>query len=132
MRLVGGLGRLDQQVDGLPGRQVRIASQCCMILDRPALSDLDEEYVADYLASQEPGGPATPFKGIRRLQSGHRLTVATDRLDTRRFWEPGRPLLRYRDDAVILRLTADSRARTAECQPDLRLCCHLRLSDRAA
>lgn len=81
------------------GRQIRIASQCCMILDRPALSDLDEEYVADYLAAQEPWGPATPFKAIRRLPSGHWLTVTRDRFEIRRFWEPGRPLLRYRDDA---------------------------------
>ena len=81
------------------GNEVRIASQCCMILHRPALSDIDEEYVADYLASQEPWGSATPFKGIRRLESGHLLTVAPDRLESRGFWEPGRPLLRYRDPA---------------------------------
>jgi asparagine synthase (glutamine-hydrolysing) len=80
------------------GRQLQIASQCCMILDRPSLSDIDEEYVADFLATQEPWGPATPFKGIRRLQSGHSLTAATDRLDMRRFWEPDRPLLRYRQE----------------------------------
>ena len=81
------------------GRQLRFASQSSMIRDRPTLSDLDEEYVADLLASADLWGPATPFKSVRRLEIGHRLEVADGRLETRRYWAPAdRPLLRYRTD----------------------------------
>lgn len=87
---------------GDSGRQLRIVSQSSMIRGRPALSDLDEEYVADFLACQDSWGPATPFRGIHRLEVAHRLTLADGRLETRRFWHPdaGRRLFHGTDDEL--------------------------------
>ena len=67
--------------------QVRIASQLRMILPNPSLSDLNEEYVAEFLAVQFSCGPATPFNGAVRLQAGHQMTVSAGQLSTRRFWD---------------------------------------------
>src|SRR5438270_12305156 len=48
--------------------QVRIASQLQMLLvDRPALSEIDDEFAADVLAGLGGCGPATPWKQVRRL-----------------------------------------------------------------
>jgi asparagine synthase (glutamine-hydrolysing) len=57
------------------------------MLGRPALSDLDEEYVADFLTGQVSIGSRTPFKEFRRLQAGHQLTVAAGRTAIRRSWD---------------------------------------------
>jgi asparagine synthase (glutamine-hydrolysing) len=83
---------------GNVGEQLRIGSQAGMIRGRPSLSDLDEEYVADFLSCQDAWGPATPFQGIRRLEVAHQLTLADGRLETHRFWHPRIEQLRYRTD----------------------------------
>lgn len=70
------------------GRQFSAASQLQMLIARPGLSDLDVEYVADFLACLASRGPATPFKTVRRLQPGHRLTLAAGQVETRCVWEP--------------------------------------------
>src|SRR5436305_128955 len=74
-------------------RQVRIASQLQMILPRPSLSDLDEEYAADYFVSSVSCRPSTPFKAVRRLQAGHLMIVAAGRLAAHRWWSPDPPSL---------------------------------------
>ncbi len=81
----------------------RIASQLQM-LGRPNLSDLDDEYVADFLTGQVSIGPATPFRSIRRLLAGHRLTVTAEgRPETRRSWDlHDLPPLHYKTDAEYL------------------------------
>jgi asparagine synthase (glutamine-hydrolysing) len=80
------------------GRTVCLASQLQM-LARPSLSDLDEEYVADFLTGQVSIGSATPFKGFHRLRAGHHLILAGGRLSTALSWDLAeRPLLRYRRD----------------------------------
>jgi asparagine synthase (glutamine-hydrolysing) len=86
-------------------RQVRIASQLQMILPRPGLSDLDEEYAADYFVSSVSCQPSTPFKSVRRLQAGHRLIVAAGRLAVRRWWDPDPPALPgdWGEDEVVNR-----------------------------
>jgi asparagine synthase (glutamine-hydrolysing) len=74
-------------------RQLRIASQLQMILPHPSLSDLDEEYAADYFVSSVSCRPSTPFKSVRRLQAGHLLIVAAGRLAVRNWWDPNPPAL---------------------------------------
>ncbi len=74
-------------------RQLRIASQLQMILPRPSLSDLDEEYAADYFVSSVSCRPSTPFKAVRRLQAGHLMIVAAGRLAAHRWWIPDPPSL---------------------------------------
>jgi len=69
-------------------RQIRIASQLQMVLDRPDLSNLDEEFVADFLACWTHAGARTPFKTVRRLQGGHQMTLAAGRSEIRRYWRP--------------------------------------------
>jgi asparagine synthase (glutamine-hydrolysing) len=71
------------------GRRVRVASQLQMLVERPALSEIDEEYAADFLAGVPGYGPATPFKQVRRLEAGHRLSAGGGRLETSRWWFPG-------------------------------------------
>jgi len=74
-------------------RQFLVASQLQMLLDRPALSDLNEEYVAEFLSVQFFCGPMTPFRGAVRLQAGHQLTITGAHLATRRYWDfEDRPL----------------------------------------
>jgi asparagine synthase (glutamine-hydrolysing) len=72
----------------LDGRELRVASQLQMLVEQPALSQIDEEYVADFLAGAAGSGPATPWKRARRLEAGHALTVAGGRVSTRRWWFP--------------------------------------------
>lgn len=71
-----------------PDGTLLLASQLPMLLDSPSVSDLDEEYVADFLATQVHVGPATAFRGVRRLQAGHWLSWHDGRLETRRYWAP--------------------------------------------
>lgn len=68
-------------------RQFLIASQLQMVLDRPKLSDLDEEYVAEFLSVQFFCGPMTPFRGAARLQAGHQMTITGTHVETRRYWD---------------------------------------------
>jgi asparagine synthase (glutamine-hydrolysing) len=68
--------------------QTLIASQLQMVCERPPISDLDEEFVADFLASPAHAGPGTPFKSIRRLEAGHRLSLSASQLEIRRHWSP--------------------------------------------
>jgi asparagine synthase (glutamine-hydrolysing) len=71
--------------------QLQIASQLQMLDARPRLSDLDDEYAAEFLASHACCGAATPFRHLRRLPAGHRLTLraAGGRLAIRPGWQPG-------------------------------------------
>ena len=68
------------------GNRLVIASQLQMLLRDPSASDLDEEYVADFLAKQFFYGESTPFKSISRIQAGHSLEFADGQVTIRRFW----------------------------------------------
>jgi asparagine synthase (glutamine-hydrolysing) len=73
------------------------------MLLRPSVTDLDEEYVADFLTGQVSFGQATPFKGVRRLPAGHQLSLAGGRLSIQPTWElTEQPLLSYRRDSEYL------------------------------
>ncbi|MGH9379706.1 MAG: asparagine synthetase B family protein [Thermoanaerobaculia bacterium] len=63
-----------------------IASQLQMLVERPAPSDVDEDYVADFLAKQFFYTARTPIRSVRRLQSAHWLTFAAGQLTTQRYW----------------------------------------------
>lgn len=65
------------------------ASQLQMLLDRPSADDLDEEYMANFVATQFFYGDLTPFRSVRRLEAGHHLTVRPGEGATAHaFWEP--------------------------------------------
>ena len=85
-----GMRELYQAADG---RQLRIASQLQMVVDRPGLADLDDEYFADFLLRSGDCRPATPFKSVQRLPGGYRLTVAAGRVAITRWWQPAPPAL---------------------------------------
>lgn len=70
------------------GGTLRLASQLQMLVERPALSELDLEFAADYLAGIGGCGTATPFRQVRRLEAGHRLSAAGGRVVTSRWWVP--------------------------------------------
>src|SRR5262249_30374246 len=50
------------------------------------ISDLDEEYVADYLATCSVLGSRTPYVGIRRLLPGHSLRWANRKIAALQTW----------------------------------------------
>ncbi len=84
------------------GRRLFVASQLQMILERPTLANVDEEFVADFLACRAYCGPGTPFKDVRRIQAGHWLSFSAGQVETRQFWVPnalGFP--EYRNDGEL-------------------------------
>lgn len=74
--------------------QFCIGSQLRMCLPDPALSDIGEEYVADFLATQTSFGEVTPFRAVRRLPAAHTLIVADGRVSISRFWDLAVPPIR--------------------------------------
>ncbi|HVT14743.1 MAG TPA: asparagine synthase-related protein [Thermoanaerobaculia bacterium] len=71
------------------GGRLCVASQTLQLLDTASatLSQLDEEYVADFLAAFVAIGPHTPFKGVRRLPAGHVLVADRGVVRTEPYWD---------------------------------------------
>lgn len=72
--------------DGL----VAFASQLRQLLALcPRTPPLDMEYVADRLALgvDRPGSGRTPYRGLSRLEPGHRLVAGNGRVRFERYWE---------------------------------------------
>lgn len=67
---------------------MRLASQLQMLHGSFQVSDLDEEYVADFLVNQVHTGSRTIFRQARRLPAGHWLSLREDELEVRKYWEP--------------------------------------------
>jgi asparagine synthase (glutamine-hydrolysing) len=87
---------------GNDGRRLFVASQLQMILERPTPADVDQDFVADFLACQAYCGPGTPFKSVRRIQAGHWLSLSAGSTETRQFWAPGTlELPEYRNDGEL-------------------------------
>lgn len=53
------------------GDRLEFGSHLCRLTDRIGPQPIDEDYVADYLATGEHAGSCTPFAGISRLAPGH-------------------------------------------------------------
>ena len=81
--------------------------------------ELDEEYLADFLANRTPAG--SPFRGIESIPGGHVLVVSEESATLRRYWAPDpdrritygsdreyeEHLLTLFEEAVACRLRAD-------------------------
>lgn len=78
---------------------LQVASQTAQLVSSPSLSDIDEEYLADFLAAQVCIGESTPFRSVRRLRAGHRLVVEKGRARAEKYWELDHHRdIRYADD----------------------------------
>lgn len=66
-----------------------LGSQVRQLLDPAQLStsDLDEEYLADFLASCEAAGERTAFRTVSRLKASHALVVRDSSVRTFRYWD---------------------------------------------
>lgn len=71
------------------GRRLQLGTRLSQLVNDQALSgcDLDEEYIADFLASQVTVGPRTPLRGIQRLCSGHYLLAEGGIVSTACYWD---------------------------------------------
>jgi asparagine synthase (glutamine-hydrolysing) len=70
-------------------RQFVFSSQIGQLLGDPALPspDLNEEYLADFLACGLSLRGMTPFKGIKRLPAGHVLIVENGDVRLEKYWD---------------------------------------------
>lgn len=50
--------------------------------------EVDDEYVAEYLAFDLPHPSRTPYVGIKSVEPGHVIGVSNGQQKTRRFWQP--------------------------------------------
>lgn len=107
------------------GEKLYLAAQVSQLISRSEVSDsdLDEEYIADFISSQVSIGPRTPFKSIQRLCSGHFLLAERGVVSTGAYWdlegcpatgcgEPEEHAERFRElfeDAVRACLSTDGR-----------------------
>lgn len=72
-----------------PGRgRMYFSSQLQMLQGSFHLSDLDQEYVADFLVDQVHVGPRTAFRSVRRLEAGSWLSLWEGKLEICRYWRP--------------------------------------------
>jgi asparagine synthase (glutamine-hydrolysing) len=71
------------------------------ILDLSGITvEVDEEYIADYLATQTPGMKRTPYTGIYAVEPGHVVIARNDQLSSHRHWSPDpNKEIRYQTDA---------------------------------
>jgi len=74
----------------LENRRLLVASTLFQLRDpaTDALSDLDQEYLADFLASQVSVGARTALRQVKRLCAGHFLIADSRGIQTRRYWRP--------------------------------------------
>jgi asparagine synthase (glutamine-hydrolysing) len=75
-----------------------IASEAQQVLQHPAVRwHLDEVAMADYLLDEPREEARTIFKGVRKVPSGHCLTVTAEAAREKRTWDLGAlPRLRYK------------------------------------
>jgi asparagine synthase (glutamine-hydrolysing) len=114
-----GMGRRPLYYLHTPGR-VYWASMCRPLLQAGGIApEIDDGYVADYLANRVPSG--SPFRGIGQVPGGHVLEAGAEGAEVRRYWAPDvNAEIRYRTDreyeehfaelfreAVACRLKAD-------------------------
>jgi asparagine synthase (glutamine-hydrolysing) len=64
------------------------ASEVKALLQLPSVPrEIDEEALSQYLTLRYVPGPRTMFRGIRKLQPGHRLVVEGGRVRIERYWD---------------------------------------------
>jgi len=69
------------------GDRLRVGSQLWQVAPASLSdSDIDTEYVANFLASLEAGGHRTPFQNLERLPAGHVLIVERGAVRQERYW----------------------------------------------
>jgi len=71
-------------------RGLAFGSHLDTLLRHTGIGDLDDEYLADYLASGVCLGERTPYRAVRRLLPGRTLLWSRSRLRVRRTWELAR------------------------------------------
>ena len=93
------------------GGALVFASEIKSLLRWPGLPrEVDEVALGDYLRHRYVPGPLTMFRGISKLQPGHRLVVEAGQTTIRRYWDlpEGAP-------EPVVEPEADLRARLEEC-----------------
>ena len=70
------------------GRRLEFSTRLRDLVDARAAADLDDNYLADFLASGAPSSRRTPYRGIRRLMPGMSLWWSAGRVSELRTWDP--------------------------------------------
>lgn len=87
------------------------------LVETTGTGELDEEYIADYIAFGYDTGERTAYRSCRRLDLGKSLSWRNGRLGIRRTWDPSRiPPVRLASDAEYeerLRVLLDEAVRAA-------------------
>jgi asparagine synthase (glutamine-hydrolysing) len=79
------------------------ASEVKALLERPEVPrEMDEEALSQYLTLRYVPGPRTMFRGIRKLQPGHRLVCERGRVRVERYWDLAFSEGTKRSDAAYL------------------------------
>jgi asparagine synthase (glutamine-hydrolysing) len=109
-------------------RQFVCSSEIKAILAAPGVPvSADYAAIADYLFSGFPKADRTLFTGIKQLSPGHSVTVSSEGIKLRKYWDVAYNYLPNRSpaelDAEITALLDD--AVRAHCRSDAELGCHL-------
>lgn len=104
------------------------ASECKAIhADARVPRVANPEFFADYLYAGYSQGDKTPFRGIRQLLPGHKLTLSNGQLSISKYWDVAYAYNHTRDDRDVIeemRLLLDQ-TMLLHCRSDAPVGCHL-------